>query len=164
MSCVVNQEILKLFIGKACISRNIKFARKLYVISNTFLNCLSSPSRFLNLMCHFFYPPPVLLKDNSTYNWYNSHSWTSPSRSLQSSHCRWTNTIAGKPYASFQGVRYAQPPLGELRLIFFIGSYVPQRFRNPQPFLSGEILYDVSGESTVQCPQFGGVWIEEETN
>merc|ERR1719339_294061 len=51
---------------------------------------------------------------------------------------KWTNTIAGKPYASFQGVQYAQPPLGELR------------FRNPQPFQSGEILYDVSGESSVQ--------------
>jgi len=59
---------------------------------------------------------------------------------------KWTNTIAGKPYASFQGVRYAQPPLGELR------------FRNPQPFQSGEILYDVSAESTVQCPQLGGTF------
>jgi len=58
---------------------------------------------------------------------------------------KWSNTIAGKPYASFQGVQYAQPPLGELR------------FRNPQPFQSGEILYDVSGESTVQCPQLGGI-------
>merc|ERR1711962_346212 len=58
---------------------------------------------------------------------------------------RWTNSTSGKPYASFQGVRYAQPPLGELR------------FRNPQPFLAGEILYDVSEESTVQCPQPGGI-------
>ena len=34
---------------------------------------------------------------------------------------RWTNSTSGKPYASFQGVRYAQPPLGELRclILFF---------------------------------------------
>ena len=30
---------------------------------------------------------------------------------------RWTNSTSGKPYASFQGVRYAQPPLGELRCL-----------------------------------------------
>ena len=60
-------------------------------------------------------------------------------------------------------MRYAQPPLGELRLILFIGSYVSQRFRNPQPFQSGEILYDVAGESTVQCPQLGGVKMEKST-
>ena len=41
-------------------------------------------------------------------------------------------------------------------------SNVPQRFRNPQPFQSGEILYDVSGESTVQCPQLGGVGTDQQ--
>ena len=99
----------------------------------------------------------VDLEDNPTPNC--SKIQDVPSKSLQSTLSRWTNTIAGKPYASFQGVQCAQPPLGKLRLISFIGSYVPQRFRNPQPFQSGEILYDVSGESTIQCPQLGGVRI-----
>ena len=35
-----------------------------------------------------------------------------------------------------------------------------QRLRNPQPFLAGEISYGVYKESTVQCPQPGGVMIE----
>ena len=29
---------------------------------------------------------------------------------------RWANTTTSTTYASFQGVRYAQPPLGALRL------------------------------------------------
>ena len=36
---------------------------------------------------------------------------------IRSPYYRWTNSTSGKPYASFQGVRYAQPPLGELRCL-----------------------------------------------
>jgi len=53
----------------------------------------------------------------------------------------WGNTDLGTQYASFQGVQYAQHPTGELR------------FRPPQPYDTGEILFDVSGVSEVMCPQ-----------
>ena len=33
-------------------------------------------------------------------------------------------------------------------------------YRNPQPFLAGEILYGAYKESTVQCPQPGGVMMK----
>ena len=38
---------------------------------------------------------------------------------------RWTNSSSGKPYSSFQGVRYAQPPLGERRclILFFFNRF-----------------------------------------
>ena len=44
-------------------------------------------------------------------------------------------------YASFQGIRYAQPPLGKLR------------FKPPEIFVPKEPTYDVSGTSTITCPQ-----------
>ena len=53
----------------------------------------------------------------------------------------WKSTTKGKDYASFQGIRYAQPPIAE------------KRFLPPQPFSAEEGEYDVSVESTVVCPQ-----------
>ena len=53
----------------------------------------------------------------------------------------WNSTSKGKEYASFQGIRYAQPPVGE------------KRFVPPQPFIAEEREYDVSVESTIVCPQ-----------
>ena len=46
-------------------------------------------------------------------------------------------------YATFQGIKYAQPPIEELR------------FKSPQPLTPKEgISYDVSNISDVLCPQF----------
>ena len=46
-------------------------------------------------------------------------------------------------YATFQGIRYAQPPIGELR------------FKSPQPFHPKPgVCYDVSNISQISCPQF----------
>ena len=44
-------------------------------------------------------------------------------------------------YASFQGIRYAQAPINELR------------FKAPEPYLDKEGVYDVSMESSIMCPQ-----------
>ena len=53
----------------------------------------------------------------------------------------WKTTSKGNQFASFQGIRYAQPPIAE------------KRFVSPQPFLAEEGEYDVSEESTIVCPQ-----------
>merc|ERR1719361_1883986 len=53
----------------------------------------------------------------------------------------------GTQYYSFQGVRYGQSPTGALR------------FRKPEKFEAGEILFDVSGESEVRYTQ----WNEDYT-
>ena len=58
----------------------------------------------------------------------------------------WINTIHGGEsgaFASFQGIRYAQPPIESLR------------FKSPEPFIYDEGVYDVSQESTISCPQLG---------
>ena len=59
----------------------------------------------------------------------------------------WINTIHGGEsgaFASFQGIRYAQPPIESLR------------FKSPEPFIYDEGVYDVSHESTISCMQLGG--------
>ena len=53
----------------------------------------------------------------------------------------WETTTKGNQFASFQGIRYAQPPIAE------------KRFVPPQPFVADAGEYDVSVESTVFCPQ-----------
>ena len=53
----------------------------------------------------------------------------------------WLISNAGNQYASFQGIRYAEAPIGNLR------------FRPPKLFQSGEALWDVSQESEIACPQ-----------
>ena len=53
----------------------------------------------------------------------------------------WQTTTKGNTFASFQGIRFAQPPIAE------------KRFLPPQPFLAEEGEYDVSKESTIVCPQ-----------
>ena len=58
----------------------------------------------------------------------------------------WINTIHGGEsgaFASFQGIRYAQPPIESLR------------FKSPEPFIYDEGVYDISQESTISCPQLG---------
>ena len=35
----------------------------------------------------------------------------------------WMETSKNNQYASFQGIRYAQPPVGELRLVIILFSY-----------------------------------------
>ena len=58
-----------------------------------------------------------------------------------------TNTT----FASFQGIRYAQPPVGKLR------------FKSPQPYLIDEgITIDVSKESKIICPQIESIPIGQE--
>ena len=51
------------------------------------------------------------------------------------------NTSQGRPYLSFQGLPYAAPPVGPLRLL------PPQP---PQPWSS---VLDLSGDNSVRCPQ-----------
>ena len=53
----------------------------------------------------------------------------------------WLSTTLGNTYASFQGIQYAESPVG------------PLRFKAPQPFMAGEAVYDVSHESKIICPQ-----------
>ena len=53
----------------------------------------------------------------------------------------WLVSNAGNQYASFQGIRYAEAPIGNLR------------FRPPKLFQSGEALWDVSRESVLKCSQ-----------
>ena len=51
-------------------------------------------------------------------------------------------TKAGGRYLSFQGIRYAQPPTGDLR------------FKRPVQYEAQEELYDVSATSDIKCLQF----------
>ena len=57
----------------------------------------------------------------------------------------WATTDKGTKFASFQGIRYAQPPISDLR------------FKPPQPYIAGEAIWDVSGESDIMCPQLGSL-------
>ena len=79
-----------------------------------------------------------------------SSSQNSPTVCLEEGVCyegAWINyNIDGnsnKRFASYQGIRYAQPPLNNLR-------FVP-----PQPYIAEEGVYNVSVESTVICSQVG---------
>ena len=51
------------------------------------------------------------------------------------------NTSQGRPYLSFQGLPYAAPPVGPLRLV------------PPQAAPSWSSVLDLSGDSEVRCPQ-----------
>ena len=51
------------------------------------------------------------------------------------------NTSQGRPYLSFQGLPYAAPPVGPLRLV------------PPQAAPSWSAVLDLSGDSEVRCPQ-----------
>ena len=48
---------------------------------------------------------------------------------------------SSRRYASFQGIRYAQAPIGSLR------------FKLPQPYMDSEGVIDVSKKSEIMCPQ-----------
>ena len=52
----------------------------------------------------------------------------------------WLNSTMSK-YASFQGIRYAVPPIGDLR------------FKSPQKYMEEGGIIDVSNELTVMCSQ-----------
>ena len=79
-----------------------------------------------------------------------SSSQNSPTVCLEEGVCyegAWINYIDGnsnKRFASYQGIRYAQPPLNNLR------------FLPPQPYVTEEGVYNVSMESTVMCSQRSG--------
>merc|ERR1711936_1564653 len=65
-----------------------------------------------------------------------------PTICLQKGACyqgSWMDSLNSK-YASFQGVRFAQPPIGNLR------------FKSPEPYIAQEGLHDVSQESNITCP------------
>ena len=47
---------------------------------------------------------------------------------------------SSRRYASFQGIRYAQAPIGSLR------------FKLPQPYMDSEGVIDVSKKSEIMCP------------
>ena len=61
----------------------------------------------------------------------------------------WMESAKGSPFASYQGIRYAEPPIGKLR------------FRPPFPFESNSNTFDVSQESTVQCPQLKNYYLPD---
>ena len=52
----------------------------------------------------------------------------------------WISSL-GATFASFQGIRYAKPPINEFR------------FRSPFPHIYEEGIYDVSEEFYISCPQ-----------
>ena len=69
----------------------------------------------------------------------------------------YATTSSGRQYASYQGIRYAEPPTGSRRYQLQYTddpvSYPPFRFLAPEPHLPEEGLWDVSSESTIACPQ-----------
>ena len=69
---------------------------------------------------------------------------TNPTVCLDQGACykgSWLKTTLENTYGSFQGIQYAESPVGSLR------------FKTPQPFLAGEAVLDVSHESKIICPQ-----------
>jgi len=55
-----------------------------------------------------------------------------------------TDSVVGTPYVSFQGLPFANPPIGKLRL------------RPPVPPTPWSAALDLSGSSSVACPQLTG--------
>ena len=55
--------------------------------------------------------------------------------------------ISGNRFASFQGIRYAQPPVGGLR------------FKSPQPYNGQNLTMDVSGISKISCAQIDSLGV-----
>ena len=69
---------------------------------------------------------------------------TNPTVCLDQGACykgSWLRTNLENTYGSFQGIQYAESPVGSLR------------FKAPQPFLASEAVFDVSHESKIICPQ-----------
>ena len=89
-----------------------------------------------SLLFYFFLPSFILA--------------SKPQLCLENNACyigKWANTQNGTTYASFQGIRYAQPPVGMLR------------FKPPLPYIA-EGLHDVSGIAPWKCPQFNPLhWV-----
>ena len=78
---------------------------------------------------------------------YSALSQTSPTICVSQGNCykgSWISSDFGIKYASFQGIRYAQPPIGDLR------------FKPPQAYnyTARKGLIDVSKVSKFKCPQF----------
>ena len=88
---------------------------------------------FLPLLASGQTPPTVCLEQGTCYK----GSWLESSVGGLCPPCRLFN------YATFQGIRYAKPPIGDLR------------FKAPQPHYEVAGEYDVSNMSYVQCPQVG---------
>ena len=67
-----------------------------------------------------------------------------PTICLQNGACyqgSWKDSLSSR-YASFKGIRFAQPPIGKLR------------FKSPEPYIAQEGLHDVSQESNITCPNY----------
>ena len=70
---------------------------------------------------------------------------SSPTICLEQNACyigSWINNTLETKYASFQGIRYAQPPINELRFV------------SPKSYKASEGMYDVKNESKIMCPQY----------
>ena len=59
----------------------------------------------------------------------------------------WMVTDSGNRFAAFQGIKYAEDPVGNLR------------FKPPQPFNAGQGFYDVSYNPDISCTQEVAGWI-----
>lgn len=85
---------------------------------------------------------PIILCFSSLPSWPSAGPHPSSVWTLEQGACfqgQWAYSNRGNRYASFQRIRYAQPPLGDLRF--------------KQPYNAGEGVWDVSGKSEVVCPQ-----------
>ena len=76
----------------------------------------------------------------------------------------WKDTPQGTQFASFQGIRYAEPPIGNLRFKSPVAYKIPEGTIGilifiPITQISNSIL-DVSSTSSIICPQLSGLIIE----
>lgn len=69
----------------------------------------------------------------------------------------WRPTTSGARLASFQGIPFAAPPVGDLRC-HSAPSLTPSvmlRFASPEPAIPWQEELDVSSDSAIKCSQYG---------